>query len=153
MTRYILLITALLMVVIFFSFSIKPYTTPSQKVKTSYLAGLNGYINELKALQLAIDSGNKKQIQTQFLQSRNSYKKIEAVIEYYYDSYAINLNGPPIPFFEENEPYKLETEPLGMQVIEGLIFPEYDSKNKPALKYQLNINLQIIIQLKYAEVQ
>jgi cytochrome c peroxidase len=147
MVRYVLLLSAMVIVVLFFSFSIKPDITPSQKVKNSYLAGLDTFINELKALQVVVDSGNKNQIQTQFLLSRYSYKKIEPVIEYYFDSYAINLNGPPIPFFEENEPYKLETEPLGMQVIEVAIFPEYELKNKPVLQYQLDEMLRHAIEL------
>ena len=147
MVRYVLLLSAMFIVVLFFSFGIKPHITPAQKVKNGYLAGLHTFINELKALQVVVDSGNKTQIQTQFLLCRDSYKKIESVIEYYFDSYAINLNGPPIPFFEENEPTKSQTEPLGMQVIEGIIFPEYDLKNKPVMQYQLDEMLRHAIEL------
>lgn len=142
-----MLLSTLFIVLLFFSFSNKPSNTPSQKIKASYLTLLKTFINEVKTLQVLTESGNRREMQTQFLQSRDTYKRAELVIEYYFDSYAINLNGPPIPFFEENEPYKPETEPLGMQVIEGLIFPEYAIKNKPALQYQLDEMLRHAIEL------
>jgi cytochrome c peroxidase len=112
--------------------------TPSENVKKNYSGKLDSFITAAKAFQNTLNLGDVKKIQQQFLTLRAAYKKIESVIEYFFDSYAIVLNGPPIPFFDEREPYKLENEPLGMQVIEGYIFPKYNSGNKSAVQYQLN---------------
>jgi cytochrome c peroxidase len=72
-------------------------------------------------------------IQPYFFSLRKSYKEAEALTEYFFRAFAQRLNGPPIPFFEESEPYVLVNEPAGMQVIEGLVFPRLDLKNKEPL--------------------
>jgi cytochrome c peroxidase len=149
MVRYLSVLLALFMMVLFINFSYKQPIESSQNVRASYFTQLNAFINAIKTLQVLVQSDKSQQMQLQFLQSRDIYKRTESVIEYFFDSYAINLNGPPIPFFEENEPYKLVTEPLGMQVIEGIIFPEYDIKNKPVLQYQLDEMLRHAIELSY----
>ncbi len=59
------------------------------------------------------------------------------------------MNGPPIPYFEESEPYILVNDPYGMQVIEGLIFPAYNTSDKKEL---LRIVDDMREQLKYLAV-
>lgn len=147
MTRYIITVSALFIIVFCFSFSNTPQILPSQNVKQCYLEKLDTLIFEIKALKIAAGTEDNKKIQLQFFTARAAYKKIEAIIGYYFDSYEIILNGPPIPFFEEGEPYVPEKTPLGMQVIEGMIFPEYNSENKTELNFQLEELLRYAIEL------
>ncbi|MBL0145752.1 MAG: cytochrome-c peroxidase [Chitinophagaceae bacterium] len=125
-------------VTLLFSFSNTFTKSPSENIKTAYLNKLDSFITTVKDLQVVLNQGDPKKLQSQFLRIRSSYKKVEVFIEYYFDSYATVLNGSPIPFFDERESYKLENAPLGMQVIEGLIFPEYQSTNKSSIQYQLD---------------
>lgn len=147
MFKYLIILLVSVFAVFFFSFCINSPVIPSQKVRTGYLAGLQLFVADLTELKGAVDSGNEENIKNQFAQSRISYKKIESIIEYYFESYAVIFNGPPIPFFEENEPYKIQTEPSGMQVMEGMIFPAYDIKNKAALQQLLTETLEHAVRL------
>lgn len=133
--------------VFFFSFSINYSEIPSQKVKTSYLAGLQLFIADLTHLKAAIDLGDEEKIKNRFTVCRKTYKKIESVIEYFFESYAVLFNGPPIPFFEENEPYKIQTQPSGMQVMEGIIFPGFDVRNKSVLQQHVTETLDHAVRL------
>jgi cytochrome c peroxidase len=147
MFRCIVFLSAIWIVIFCISFSPASQTTASQNVKKTYHQKLDTLISEIKTLKTRTDAGNTKEIQFQFLVTRVAYKKIEPIIEYYFDSYVTVLNGPPIPFFEENEPYVPEKTPLGMQVVEGLIFPAYEDKNKSTLKFQLEELLRYAIEL------
>lgn len=75
-------------------------------------------------------TGSLKEIQQQFKKTRDSYKRIEVIMEYFYPYFAAKLNGPPIPFFEEGEPDKLQQEPEGLQLIESEIFPSITADNR-----------------------
>jgi cytochrome c peroxidase len=147
MVKSIFSLLVLALGVLLFSFSVSVNKSPAKSVKTSYLNNLDSFTQQVRLLQTALHTGNVKEMQGQFLKTRTSFKKIETVIEYFFDSYATVLNGPPIPFFEEREAYKLENEPLGMQVIEGYIFPKYDTTNKSALQYQVNEMLRHLFTL------
>jgi len=54
------------------------------------------------------------------MQCRLYYKRIEFFLEYFFQSAAIIYNGPPK--YEIEEPYMEYQTPIGMQVIEGLLF-------------------------------
>ncbi|MFZ1529143.1 MAG: cytochrome c peroxidase [Ferruginibacter sp.] len=111
---------------------------PAVQVKKNYSAGLDSLMIRAIQFEHTLKQGTTAEIQNAFVKLRASYKRIEVFIEYFFDSYAVVLNGPPIPFFEEKEPYKLSNEPMGMQVMEAYIFPEYDIANKPALQKKLS---------------
>jgi cytochrome c peroxidase len=147
MRRYLLILSLLFLVVFCISFSNTRSLSSSQNVKKSYLQKLDTLITEIKELRVAVNAGDYMKLQKQFLIVRASYKKTESLIGYYFDSYVTRLNGPPIPFFEESESYIMENEPLGMQVIEGFIFPEYDSRNDSALKYHMGELLRYAVEL------
>jgi cytochrome c peroxidase len=117
-----------------FSFFIKNENPPAAAVKLLYLQQARQMEKEIVQLQKLLPAGNETQLQQQFFKTRNAYKQAEAIIAYYFNYYANKLNGPPIPFFEENEPDLNQQPPLGMQVAEGLLFPHYKALNKAALK-------------------
>src|ERR1044072_4260999 len=54
------------------------------------------------------------------MQCRLYYKRIEFFLEYFFQSAAIIYNGPPK--YEIEEPYMEYQTPIGMQVIDGLLF-------------------------------
>jgi cytochrome c peroxidase len=147
MRRYLLILSSLFFVICLISFSNTRDLSSSQNVKKSYLEKLDFLIAAIKELGVAANSGDTRKLQKQFMTVRASYKKIEALIGYYFESYVARLNGPPIPYFEESESYIMENEALGMQVIEGFIFPGQNSRNDSAMKYQMDELLRYAIEL------
>lgn len=136
MTRFILTIITLLAIVIGFSFFNKVPVSPAQEVKRLYLQHTSQFITEAKALQAAIESDYEKNIRQQFLKTRSAYKQMETIVEYYFHFYAAKLNGPPIPYFEEEEADMPKQDPVGMQVMEELIFADYKQAEKEKLKFE-----------------
>jgi cytochrome c peroxidase len=147
MARYLLIVSALSLVIFSLSFSNVPDLTAAQRVKKNYLEKLDTLIVEIKELGVAAGAEDNRKLQTQFLSVRASYKKLESLIGYYFESYVARLNGPPIPYFEESEAYIMENEALGMQVIEGFIFQKQNSRNDSAMKYQLDELVRYAIEL------
>ena len=135
--------------IICFSFFTKKSDTIAENVKELYLKQAKQFEKEILALQEKIDNGNEKMLQQQFLKTRAAYKRIESISEYFFNYYATKLNGPPIPFFEENEPDKGAQLPTGMQVIEGLIFPKYNAAVKNDLQ---KTTAQLLSDIKYMQV-
>jgi cytochrome c peroxidase len=62
---------------------------------------------------------------------RRYYKRIEFFLEYFFKSAAMIYNGPPK--YEIEEPYMEYQTPIGMQVIEGLLFETDVASHKEAL--------------------
>lgn len=128
-----LIISILIFSVTAFSFLNTKKQEPAAAVKQFYLQQAKQLEDEIIILQKMAASPNEKQLQQQFLKTRLAYKKIETIAEYYFNFFAVKLNGPPIPFFEEDEPDVGEQQPAGMQLIEGMLFPSGDKKNAAAL--------------------
>lgn len=81
-------------------------------------------------------SPNEKDLQQLFLKARLSYKRFEWAAEYFEPLTAISINGPPV---QEVEPSGQVNEPSGLQVIEGILYPAYDTVNKRKLLRQIDI--------------
>jgi cytochrome c peroxidase len=62
---------------------------------------------------------------------RRYYKRIEFFLEYFFRSAAVIYNGPPK--YEIEEPYMEYGTPIGMQVIEGLLYETDAASHKDAL--------------------
>ena len=133
MRKKIIAVSVLLFSIIIFSFFTNKKPSPADLVKNYYLTQTQLFINDLEKFKKSISLNNSKAVQNSFLASRNSYKKAEALIEYYFNFYAIQLNGAPIPYFEEDDPDTGQLEPAGMQIIEALIFPLYNQSKKTEL--------------------
>jgi cytochrome c peroxidase len=116
-----------------FAFWSDPSREPATEVRKAYIGQCRLFISKCEILQSAVLSGDLKKIRSAFIAARLAYKYMETIVEYYFDFHASRLNGPPIPAFKEEEPDMPAQEPSGMQVIENLIFPEYD----PAQALQL----------------
>jgi cytochrome c peroxidase len=91
-------------------------------------AVLDGYRRGLARLDsdlVALDSGLMnagERGQVAFRNARASYKRVEMFIEYYGRSSAIELNNPPLPRAEDEDPEQ-PLPPTGFQVIEAELFP------------------------------
>ena len=116
-----------------FSFFTGKPPVPAESVKQFYHQQAAMFEREIVQLQILIPAGNSKQLQAQLLKTKLAYKQIEAITTYYFDFFAVKLNGPAIPFFEEEEADMGIQQPAGMQVIEGLLFPAYRSANRKQL--------------------
>ncbi len=84
-----------------------------------------------------------KEIQHDFLRARILYKKFEWAAEYFMGANSVLVNGPPIPEVEDADildpTYVYALKPSGLQVMEEMIFPKYEKKNKEALLQQIQL--------------
>ena len=133
MLRKTIVTTIIICCAISFSFFTEGPATPAERVKTFYKQQATEFELQLTLLQELIPRGNVKALQQQFQKARLAYKQIETLVTYYFDFAAVKLNGPPIPFYEEEEPDMGVQQPAGMQVIAGLIYPAYKLSNKKQL--------------------
>jgi len=136
MLRFGFIILLLAGIIACFSFFNNKPVSPAQEVKRLYLQHARSFIDASKKLQAAVESGNQKSMQVQFLKTRAAYKQMETVLAYYFQSYVNNLNSPPKPYFEEEEPDVPVQKPAGMQVIEEMIFDDYSKADKTKLRLE-----------------
>lgn len=94
------------------------------------LDSLEGLVSK-RLLPLAQNSNNIDSLRATFLACRSAYKPIEPFTEYYFPATSRLVNGPPLPEIEVEE--TKEFEPGGLQVIEELIYPEFDPANREEL--------------------
>jgi cytochrome c peroxidase len=127
----LIIISGFIFIITAFSFFTKKRIGPADEVKVYYLQQAKQFEADIASLQALVAAGNEKQLQQQFIKARLAYKKIETVVEYYFNFFAVKINGPAIPFFEEDEPDMGQQQPAGMQLIEGMIFPVF---NKSAVR-------------------
>ena len=133
MLRKISITGLLLFIVAALSFFTTKPPQPASQVKAFYKRQVAVLVQEIKNFRLLIGAGDEKKLQQQFLKVRSAYKKTECIVTYYFDFSSIKLNGPAIPFFEEEEADLGVQQPAGMQVIEGLLFPGYSIASKKQL--------------------
>lgn len=87
----------------------------------------------------AVEAGvvREKRLQDLFLQARVAYKKIEWAAEYFEPAASRFVNGPPVQEVEASSHQVFE--PAGLQVMEGWLFPRYDTARAPELIRQLDL--------------
>ncbi len=141
----------LILVVLIAGFSFKTGhssdSTEASEVKKLYKKNIALFRNEAAALFELIKKGDEKKIQQQFLKTRKAYKQIELYTEYWFGFYAVKLNGPPIPFYEEAEADVPIQQPTGLQLIESWIFPHINKAVKDQLEVQASEVLRYSIEL------
>jgi cytochrome c peroxidase len=110
---------------------------PEKEIEQAILAQIDSFSAICTKLQYAAANGTSPEadLQQLFLSARQAYKKFEWAAEYFAPEISGMVNGPPI---EEVEMQDLRIiQPAGLQVIEGLLFPKYDSSRKKELIAQL----------------
>ncbi|AWG23146.1 cytochrome-c peroxidase [Flavobacterium faecale] len=103
-------------------------------------------INTKKLNDCVVSNKSTAEIQKQFSIAHQSYKEVEAFSEYYFPEVSKSINGPAIPEFEENDGKILP--PQGFQVIEEMLYPQYDINNKEELIQQLDMMSGNLIRLE-----
>ncbi|WET03577.1 cytochrome c peroxidase [Flavobacterium sp. YJ01] len=136
-----------LFIIFCFFISCKENKTSKSTVKQELLINLSKLDNEIAKFQkLVTSNSSQKEIVDQFKKSRLVYKKAEWAIEYFIPETARFMNGPALDEMELEE--NRSFEPHGFQVMEEMIYPEYDIKNKEDLVRELNVFRANIKQLK-----
>jgi cytochrome c peroxidase len=118
-----------------------------QEINELFQADITSLIEKVAKLKYSVQSDStEKQIQRQFLETHQGYKKVEMISEYYSPAVSKSINGPAIPEFEEND--KVTVQPEGFQVIEELVFPKYNKENKKELLQELGVLSANLIRLE-----
>ena len=133
MFRSVSIIISLILLLTLFSFFNQPTVSPAFEVKKHFLEQAVAFNKAVIGLRLAVLSGNERSMQAQFLKARDAYKRMETMVEYYFNFYAVKFNGPPIPFYEEDEADMPVQLPFGMQVIEEKV-PEMPDELKQIIE-------------------
>jgi cytochrome c peroxidase len=121
-------------------YSCRQITPPPEKtIANELLDQVQNFVIRCNQLQSVIEksTADQDQLQYLFLQFRISYKRMEWAAEYFSPASARLVNGPPVQEIEMPEIQVID--PAGLQVIEGYLFPKYDSANKKELIKQLSM--------------
>ena len=135
MKKSIVAIISLLIGSIYFFNSCKTNEVhPEPAIARNLAAQVDSFAKICRALNnTTID---EKQLQQLFLNARIAYKKFEWAAEYFEPATARFVNGPPVPEVEKSGQV---FEPAGLQVIEEILFPKFDTTQKKVLIRQLVI--------------
>ncbi|MES2375998.1 MAG: cytochrome c peroxidase [Bacteroidota bacterium] len=114
----------------------------ADNVRQELIVQSDGLLTTIHRLQAA----SPKDLQQRFKEVRLAYKRLEWAVEYFDPLTTRQVNGPPVP---ETELTGLVVEPDGLQVIEGLLFPKFQSSSKEELVKRLNSLAANAAQFKY----
>ncbi|HEY4288651.1 MAG TPA: cytochrome c peroxidase [Puia sp.] len=116
----------------------KPKAAVEHIIAQTLVAQVDSFSALCRGLQAGAESSsvNEKQLRESFLRARLAFKKIEWAAEYFEPTASRSVNGPPV---QEVELSGVVIEPGGLQVIEGLLFPRYDTANKAELIRQIGL--------------
>jgi cytochrome c peroxidase len=111
---------------------------PEKEISRSLLTKIDSFDSVCNRLKLSAGSASMDQtiLQQTFLQCRLAFKKIEWAAEYFEPVTARTINGPPV---QEVEISGQVIEPSGLQIIENLLFPDFDTTRKRNLLKQIEI--------------
>jgi cytochrome c peroxidase len=139
--KKLVLISVLLTIAIActFVFCTEKTVIPRKSIEQTVISQVDSFSTLISKMQnISINSSpSQQQLQDLFLQSRIEYKKFEWAAEYFVPATSKKVNGPPVQ--EVELPDTLVIEPSGLQVIEGFLFPLYDSTKRNLLTYQLGL--------------
>lgn len=118
-----------------------PREIADSAVKAEFVKNLRALSAALDTLDMLIktatdDAFAKTQVQQAFKVARLAYKRIEFLSEYYAPQTCEEMNGPAL--VKVAEEFKLE-EPTGFQVLEEMLFPSADWKERDAMQRQVKI--------------
>ncbi len=111
----------------------------AQQVVKLYQQDILALNNEVSLLvQLIENNATPEELQEQFKKSRDAYKKIEWLAEYYNPFTVKYINGPALEEVELDEK-NVVIQPEGFQVLEELLFPSYDATQKEEVLHQAKV--------------
>ena len=139
MKKYIQLFVLPVLISCFISVSCqqKPIN-PEKEIANILLTQIDSFSSVCNRMITYAESASTDQtrLQQTFLESRLAFKKFEWAAEYFEPATAKAVNGPPV---QEVEISGQVFEPSGLQIIEGLLFPSYDTTRKRELLKQIAV--------------
>lgn len=116
----------------------KPKVAVELSIAQTLLAQVDSFSALCRGLQAGAESSsvNEAALRDVFLRARLAFKKMEWAAEYFEPTASRVVNGPPV---QEVELSGVVIEPGGLQVIEGLLFPAYDTARKAELIRQIGL--------------
>lgn len=109
---------------------------PATRVKAQFTADLQQFEKQTaQLLQLAERTASTDSLQQAFVASRRAYKRLEPLAEYYFPATTRLVNGPPVPEVEIEETKLFQPE--GLQVIEPLLYPGFDTTRRTELVQEI----------------
>lgn len=109
------------------------YDPSASFLESEFKSNLIRLISKVSSLEAAVkNDSDVTVVKEKFKASRFAYKESEWLLEYYYPSLCKKLNGPALPYLQNNESRKV-IEPSGFQLIESFIYPEYNPASKELL--------------------
>ncbi|WP_460948132.1 cytochrome-c peroxidase [Spirosoma daeguense] len=119
--------------------------TNGQAVYKQFMADKVRFHQQVQQLASFVrTNASQDSLQMAFRRSRLSYKRIEWLLEYYQPYLASHVNGPPVAEIEIYEMGQQAIPPTGLQVIEPLLFPEFQSTDT-AKTAELNRELTTLL--------
>ena len=107
-------------------------------IEKYYNLQIDSTIANLNALSKSVSNKtNAGELHKDFLNSRLSYKKIEAIAEYYFQGLTRRINGPALPDVKTED--GVVWPPHGFQVIEQILFSDYQDSSAPVLIQEINL--------------
>ncbi|WP_165823925.1 cytochrome c peroxidase [Pseudochryseolinea flava] len=112
--------------------------TPADKIEAYYREQIDSMAMCVDSLYDAVENkAPVDKIRKHFIGARLHWKHIEPLTEYYFANVSEAVNGPALPE-EEDYDSKIQ-EPTGFQVIEELIYPQYDTLQHQELLQEIGI--------------
>jgi cytochrome c peroxidase len=142
MKKYIVVVCICIVITIPFSINSCSHANNNNNIanafKHYYNKQIEATIANLSNLQKAINQKNTIQVlQHHFLQSRLSYKKVEAITEYYFQGLTKRINGAALPDIKVED--GVVWPPHGFQVIEQLLFSTYTDSLTNTITNEINV--------------
>lgn len=108
-----------------------------QKEVYSQIVSFQNYVKDSLLFEVSKDRLDEEHVRQAFLTSRLLFKKFEWASEYFSADLSRRLNGPPVEEIENADlldpSLARSIDPIGLQVIEELIYPAYEATNKDKL--------------------
>jgi len=108
-----------------------------QKQVLSEMLSFRNYLRDTLFFEVNKAQPDEQKLKQAFLQSRLLYKKFEWAAAYFSADLNKRLNGPPVNEVENADlldaSFIRSVDPMGLQVVEGFIYPGYDVARKNEL--------------------
>jgi cytochrome c peroxidase len=112
-----------------------------QKRVFNQITSFRDYAKDTLLFEVSKAKVDAQSVRRAFLKSRLLFKKFEWAAEYFSADLTRRLNGPPVQEIENADlldpSLARGVEPIGLQVIEQFIYPEYDTAGKKELISQV----------------
>lgn len=105
-----------------------------QKKVFNQIVAFHDYVRDTFLLEVSKSKVDGQRVRQVFLRSRSLFKKFEWAAIYFTADLTERLNGPPVQEIENadllDSSLARAVDPMGLQVIEQFIYPDYDTAGK-----------------------